>query len=39
LINTIGEGVHPIDEVQGLDEHGSSIAPFEGTIVCLNHTM
>jgi len=39
LINTIDEGVHLIDEVRGLDEHGSSIAPLEGTIVCLNHIM
>jgi hypothetical protein len=39
LINTIDEGALPIDEVGGFDEHGSSIALLEGTIVCLNHTM
>jgi hypothetical protein len=33
------EDVHFIDEVGIFDEHGSLIAPLEGVLVHLNHTM
>jgi hypothetical protein len=33
------EDVHFIDEVWIFDEHGSLVAPLEGAIVYLNHTM
>jgi hypothetical protein len=39
LIRTMNEDVHFIDEVGIFDEHGSLVAPSEGALVYLNHTM
>ncbi len=39
LIRTMDEDVHFMDEVGIFYEHGSLVAPLEGALVHLNHTM